>query len=131
MVTNDVSLFTRHILRNVIPAAPPRDLQMTWEQSIRPQMSNSFLTVQGASCIARCFSLGKLFHPSAPWFPTPKRRGIQFYFVAAALQVVLERSWWGALAGFPEWGPGAAHPKELELLGSVREATSLSSMKTC
>lgn len=82
--------------------------QSVWEQSVRSQISNSFLAARWASRVARCFTFGKLFHPSVPWFPTPKRSrgwgvGCWFYSVLAALEIVLERShgepWLGSLSG--------------------------------
>lgn len=92
MWQQNISLFTLYILENRISTIPHRDPQMTWEQRIQCQISNLFPVVQGASRVARCFSLGKPFHSSLPQVPTPKRKRIQFYPILAALQVVLERS---------------------------------------
>lgn len=108
---NDVSLFMLHIVENRISTVPRRDPQMTWEQRIQCQISNSFLAVQGVSCMARCFSLGKPFHPPLLQFPAPKRKRIQFYPILAALQVMLERSHGEPLAGLPEWGLSAIPSK--------------------
>lgn len=103
---------------------------MTWEQSIPPQISNTFLAARWASSMARCFTFGKLFHPSVPWFPAPKRRGIRSYSVSAALQVVLERSRGEPRLGSPRgvWVPS---PQRAQLPGNVRETASLCSVKTC
>lgn len=90
---------------------------MTWEQSMRPQISEPFLAVPGASCVASCFSLGKPFRPSAPWFPTPKRKGMRFYSISAALQIALRRSHGGG-------GTRLRSPCGLRVLSAPRKGLS-------
>ena len=111
-------------------AAPPRDRQMTWEQSVRPKgaihswLCKGLLAWQGASALASRFIL---LHAGSPHL-----KGGGSSFVPSRL---LRRLCWRGAMGSPSWAPRVGswcHPLAgLSFQAGVREAASLRRVKTC